>query len=202
MKKNIIAGYNLTCLGDNRTYSYLPSRAENTISDLVAKHILKWTFKNFKQYKWKDRGSDERQYCSPGIDLPVATICRSKYAEYPEYHTSDDNLKKVVSAKGLQGSYDIFKKVITAIEMNCYPKIKTLCEPMLSKRNIYPTELEKNNQDFRNYDFLIGMHFLSYCDGKHTLLDIAEKCDVPIWNLYKYLKIYKLKKIISIKNIF
>tara|TARA_B100001057_G_scaffold429276_1_gene455278 strand:+ start:313 stop:1614 length:1302 start_codon:yes stop_codon:yes gene_type:complete len=201
MKKNILAGYNLTCLGDDRTYSYLPSRAENTISDKIAKHVLKWKYKKYKRYKWTDRGSDERQYCSPGIDLPIATICRSKFAEYPEYHTSDDNLKKVVSAKGLLGSFEIYKEVITAIEKNCFPKVKTLGEPMLSKRNIYPLELEKNNQDFKNYNFLMGMHFLSYCDGKHSLLDIAEKCEEPIWNLYKYLEIYKFKKIITTRNI-
>ena len=60
---------------------------------------------------------------------------RSKYGEYPEYHTSDDNLKKVVSPKGLQGGYEIIKKSITAIENNCYPISNFLCEPMLSKRN-------------------------------------------------------------------
>lgn len=106
-----------------------------------------------------------------------------------------------MSAKGLLGSLEIYKKAITAIEKNCFPKVKTLGEPMLSKRNIYPLELEKNNQDFKNYNFLMGMHFLSYCDGKHSLLDIAEKLEEPIWNLYKYLEIYKFKKIITTRNI-
>ena len=83
MKKNIIAGYNISCVGDDRSYSYLPSKSGDTISDDIAKHVLKWTNKNYKTFSWSDRGSDERQYCSPGIDLPLCSFSRSK--EYPEY---------------------------------------------------------------------------------------------------------------------
>ena len=79
MKKKTIAGFNVTCVGDDRSYSYLPSRNGNTISDLISKHILKWIDKNFKSYSWLERGSDERQYCAPGIDLPIASIFRTKY---------------------------------------------------------------------------------------------------------------------------
>ena len=83
MKQKIFAGFNISCVGDNRAYSFLPSRNGNTISDLIAKHVLKWTDKNFLKYSWLDRGSDERQYCSPGIDLPIASILRTKYGCYP-----------------------------------------------------------------------------------------------------------------------
>ena len=102
MKKLIIAGFNLSCLGDTRAYSYVPSRMGGSLSDKIAKHVLKWIDENYFEYTWSDRGSDERQYCSPGVDLPIATICRSKYGAYPEYHTSLDDLETLVTPEGLQ----------------------------------------------------------------------------------------------------
>ena len=92
MKKSIICGFNVSCIGDDRAYSFIPSRNGKTISDFVGRHILKWIDKNFVEYKWTDRGSDERQYCAPFIDLPVASIMRTKYGSYDEYHTSLDDL--------------------------------------------------------------------------------------------------------------
>ena len=118
MKQNIFAGYNVTCIGDNRAYSYLPSRNGATISDDIAKHVLKWIDPNFVSYNWLDRGSDERQYCAPGIDLPIASISRTLYGQYPEYHTSLDNLEDVVTAEGLNGGYWAIRKAIEAIERN------------------------------------------------------------------------------------
>jgi len=125
--KKIFAGFNLSCLGDERCYSFLPSRKGNTLSDITAKHILKWIDKNYKTYTWLDRGSDERQYCAPGVDMPIASIMRSKYGEYPEYHTSLDNLESVVTANGLEGSFHVVTKIIEAIEQNCYLRAVNFC---------------------------------------------------------------------------
>ena len=96
--------------------------------------------KNTFIYKFKDRSSDERQYCSPNVDLPVCSFSRSKAGSqnFPEYHTHLDNLK-VVTKKGLLGSFEIFTDIINALEFNPYPKSKIKCEPFMTKRKLYPT---------------------------------------------------------------
>lgn len=192
LKSNVIAGYNVSCIGDNRNYSYLPSRNGNTISDTVAKHILKNFCCSFISYLWKDRGSDERQYCSPGIDLPIASIMRSKYATYDEYHTSLDDLVNVVTPDGLNGGFNVIKLAIETLENNLYPISTILCEPQLGKRGLYPTISSK----FSTNKVRLMMDFISWSDGTKSLLDIAEKCEVPIWKLYPIVEeLYKLKLI-------
>lgn len=139
LKKSVVAGFNVSCVGDNRDYSYLPSRSGNTLSDQIAKHVLKYTCSTYKSYSWSDRGSDERQYCAPGVDLPIASIMRTKYGMYDEYHTSLDDLINVVTAEGLDGGFNAIWNAIEALERNVYPKVKVICEPQLGKRGLYPT---------------------------------------------------------------
>ena len=181
MKKNVIAGFNVSCVGDERSYSYVPSRNGQTISDKVAKHVLKWTDINYKKYSWLDRGSDERQYCAPGIDLPIASILRTKYGKYPEYHTSLDNLKNVVTPKGLDGGYWALRRALEILERNKNYKVSTLCEPQMGRRGLYPTLSSKKSEE----KVRLMMNFISFCDGEHSLLDIAEKIKVPTWHLYE-----------------
>ena len=158
MKQNIFAGFNVSCVGDDREYSYLPSRNGNTISDLVAKHVLKWIEPNFKSYSWLDRGSDERQYCAPGIDLPIASMMRTKYGTFPEYHTSLDNLKNVVTPKGLDGGYWLFRKAIEALEKNKKYEVCVLGEPQMGKRGLYPNLSTKDSDK----DVMIMMDILNF----------------------------------------
>lgn len=175
MKKNIIAGFNVSCVGDNRTFSYIASRYGNTLADKVAKNVLSFYYPNYKTYSFLKRGSDERQYCAPGIDLPVCAICRSKYGEYPEYHTSKDDMG-LISAEGLQGAYDVYKECIRALEYNYKYKIKCLCEPQLGKRGLYPTVSQKGN-----YDGVKALtDFIAYADGKNDLIDISNIIGIPI----------------------
>ena len=192
MKQNIIAGFNVTCVGDDRTYSYVPSRNGKTISDEVAKHVLYWIDSKFKKYTWFDRGSDERQYCSPGIDLPIATICRSKYGEFPEYHTSLDNLNNLVNPEGLNGGYWALRKALELIERNKFFKVNILGEPHMNKRGLYPS-LSINNINDKTK---LMMDFISLCDGENSLLEIAEKLNSPIWDLYDVVEKLKTHKLI------
>jgi aminopeptidase-like protein len=194
MKNKIFAGFNVSCVGDNRAYSFLPSRNGKTISDLISKHVLKWIDPNFIEYSWLDRGSDERQYCAPGIDLPIASILRTKYGSYPEYHTSLDDLDKVVTPQGLNGGYIALQQAIKAIENNKKYKVTILCEPQMSKRDLYPTlSTKKGNQEVK-----LMMNFISLCDGKSSLLDIAERLNMPIWDLYDLANKLESHKLISI----
>ena len=180
MKKNIIAGFNLTCIGDERSYSYLPSRDGDALSDRAALHVLENEYHGYKKYSWLDRGSDERQYCAPGIDLPIASLMRTKYGDYPEYHTSLDDLFNVVTANGLMGGFDLVRKVIEVLEMDITARPKMLCEPMMSKRHLYPTLSTKSLHS----DIRLRMNIISYLDGKKSLLDIANLLGKPIKFLY------------------
>jgi aminopeptidase-like protein len=214
MKSKIIAGFNITCVGDEKNYSYLPSRKGDTLSDKIAKHILKHIDNKFIIYKWSDRGSDERQYCAPNIDLPVVSIMRSKYGSYKEYHSSLDNLTNVVTAKGLEGGYKINRLAIEAVENNFYPKSEVYGEPQMGKRELFPeikklaykdTSSKQGRRNFKNLKdeslyYHLLMNIISWSDGKHSLLDIAEICEVPIWELYPMIEILKNKKIIQLHS--
>ena len=132
-------------------------------------------------YEFKDRSSDERQYCSPGVELPVCSFSRSKAGSktFPEYHTNLDNFE-LVNQKGLEGSFKIFKNIIDALELSTFPKSKYKCEPFLSKRDLYPTISKKENItiDMKNL-----LDILAYSNGKRSVFEISlilnlklEKC--------------------------
>ena len=110
--------------------------------------------------------------------MPVCSICRSKYAEYPEYHTSKDNLK-LISPSGLKGAYNAYRQCIQILEYNAKYKIQCFCEPQLGKRGLYPTVSEKGS-----YDEVRALNdFIAYADGTNDLIDISEIINQPIWIL-------------------
>ena len=191
MKKNIIAGFNISCIGDDRSYSYLSTRYGNTLSDKVSKHILKNI--DYVEYSFLDRGSDERQYCSPGVDLPIATICRTKYGAYPEYHTSLDDLT-VISPSGLYGGYEKIKKAIELLEKNDYYKVTVLCEPQLGKRGLYPTISTKTSAA----TVRTIIDFITYADGDNDLIDIANIIGVQAEELFDIVDKLKAVKLIKV----
>lgn len=175
LKERTIAGYVLSCVGDERCYSFMPSRTGNTLADKVARSCLRSHAPNYISYPFLKRGSDERQYCTPRLDLPVCSVMRSKYGEYPEYHTSLDDLN-LISPKGLGGSIRLYQKMITTLEHNAYPVSMTLGEPQLGRRGLYPNTSQKEFPT-DTYDLV---NAIAYADGIMDMLDIAETigCDV------------------------
>lgn len=183
MKNQVIAGFNVTCVGDEGVYSYLPTREGNTYADRIALNVLSFKSPNFVKWSYIDGGSDERKYNAPGVDLPVVSVMRSKYCAYPEYHTSLDNLK-FVTPRGLFGSYEVFMECLNLIESNCKLRIKCLGEPQLGKRGLYPTIGTKSIPNgVQNM-----INFIAYADGKKDLIEISNLIRVPAWELYSIIK--------------
>lgn len=174
MKKNIEAGFVLTCMGDDLGYSFLPSRNEQTLADRVALNVLGFAQPTFSRYSFLDRGSDERQYGSPGVDLPMVSVMRSKYGTFPEYHTSLDNLD-YISPAGLQGGFETLKACLELLEGNEIYEAVCVGEPQLGKRGMYPTiSTKKSNGLIR----LMG-NVLAYADGISDVIAISQKIHVP-----------------------
>lgn len=193
--KKTIGGYVVTCVGDSGNFSYMPSRLGNSISDRVIRYVFKNKNKKFNEYSFNDRGSQERQLCSPLLDLPIASIMRSKYGTFKEYHTSDDNLK-FVNNKNLNESLNVYKSILTFFEDNKISIATQFCEPMFSKRKIYPTlsfgRASTNVKNFRN--------IIAYSDGKTFLFEIAKKIKIKINKAKNVAKFLERKNLIKYLN--
>ena len=185
LKRYVIGGYNLSCIGDERKHSCMLSKNENSPSDeALLLSYKKMNIRNYKIYPFLNRGSDERQYNSPGIDLGITSIFRSKYTEYPEYHTSLDNFD-VVTLKGLTGGYNLAKNSIKIIQNNTYPISKILCEPQMGKRGLYPTlSVKSKRKETKKF-----MDFLQYSDGFNSLNKISKLINLDIKSTKKIYKV-------------
>ena len=190
MKSNIICGFNLSCVGDERDYSYVHSRKGNTLADDAIETALNG-LPNVKKYSYLDRGSDERQYCAPGIDLPLCGFSRSRY-KYPEYHTHKDNFN-VVTQKGLEESFEVMKKIIDATELGLYPKANMFGEPNLGKRGLYPTLSQKGKYG----DIQLRMNLIALSDGVTNIFKIAKLLNKPLDKLCKEYILLKSKKVLK-----
>jgi aminopeptidase-like protein len=175
MTTNVIAGWVITCVGDKGQFSFIPSISGTSLSDRLSRKILNDHAPGWKEYSFLDRGSDERQYSAPGCDLPVASITRSKYGEFPEYHTSADNLE-FVNSKSLEESFNIYKEILYSLERNVIFKTSMIGEPNLGKRGLYPTLSTKDSAS--TVQDLLNVYI--YCNGERDLLQISELTELPM----------------------
>jgi aminopeptidase-like protein len=165
-------GLVVACVGDPGAFTYKKSRRGNAIVDRAAEHVLRTSGRPYTIREFTPYGYDERQYCSPGFDLPVGSLTRTPHGEYPEYHTSADNLD-LVRPEALAESFGMYESVLHVLDTNrVYTNMIPKCEPQLGKRGLYSTTGGRTHVA----DFELAMLWvLNLSDGRHALLDIAER---------------------------
>ena len=172
-------------------YSCIFSKYKNAMSDNALLEAYKNLNIKFKEYSFLERGSDERQFNSPGIDLPITAVFKSKFATYKEYHTSLDDFR-LVTEKGIKQSFILMKNAIINLDNKIIPRVKTKCEPFMSKYNLYDTLSTKKT----NYNTENIMNFLQFCDGQNDLSEISKRIKVDISESKKIYNKLRSKKII------
>lgn len=180
--KNIKFGLVAALLGGSGNYTYKRSRRGTADIDRIVFNELRNRRKEYSVIDFFPYGYDERQFCSPGFNLPVGSLTRTPHGEFPEYHTSADNLD-FVKPEQLEESLELYKSVVYAIENNkTYINLSPKCEPQLGKRGLYaPIGGDLNAQEFQ-----IGLLWLlNQSDGGHSLLDISEKANMDFALLKK-----------------
>jgi aminopeptidase-like protein len=170
-------GLVLSCLGDGAPVTYKQSRRGDAAIDRIAAHVLRQSGAPHRVLPFTPYGYDERQYCSPGFDMPVGCLMRSPNGTFPEYHTSADNLD-FVRGDALAHSLDTLERIVAVIEGDgSYLNLSPKGEPQLGKRGLYrPIGGQKEAGGF---DGMALLWVLSLADGKHSLLDTAERAGMP-----------------------
>lgn len=190
LKKNLIAGFNLTCCGDKGNFSIIRSKEENTYSDKIVKRL----FPNFKHYSFLSRGSNERQFGCQNLNLPFVTLCRTKFGMYKEYHTSEDNLN-FIKEKYLTDTLKKTLKIIKEIQESKIFIKKKFCEPFLTKYNLINSLSQKENLKIK-YSKNIS-NLIAYSDKNSDEKELSTKLQIKISEIRKINKLLVNKKIIE-----
>jgi aminopeptidase-like protein len=165
-------GLVVACVGDSGNFTYKKTRIGGAEIDKVVTYALKSSAKDFKIIDFFPYGYDERQYCSPGFNLPVGCLMRTPHGEYPEYHTSADNLE-FVNPENLSKSLALYLDVLSILEENVnYINQNPLCEPQLGRRGLY--QHIGGHADSKAFQLAL-LWTLNLSDGQNSLLDIAER---------------------------
>ena len=189
LQSRVRAGWVLTCLGDERSFSYLPSRMGGTLADRITHEVL--STRDYKTFSFLDRGSDERQWCAPCVDLPVCSVMRSKYGTYPEYHTSLDDLS-LVTATGLEGGFTVLTECLECLEDRPRWTSTVKGEPQLGGRGLYST-LSTVGSAVSARPLL---NVLAYCDGNHDVSELAALTQMPVPEVLEALRILRSEELV------
>lgn len=169
-------GLVLSLLGDPGPSTYKKSRRGDALIDRAVQHVLKHSGAPFTIQEFEPLGYDERQFCSPGINLPVGCLMRTPHGQYPEYHTSADNLQ-LIRPQSLADSWNKCVAAIDVLEGNRrYRNLNPRCEPQLGRRGIYRSMGGQTQQAGIEKALL---WVLNFSDGDFSLLDIAERANLP-----------------------
>jgi aminopeptidase-like protein len=169
---NIKHGIVLSGVGDTGKLTYKKSRQGSAEIDRVVAHVLQHSGQAWELQEFSPYGYDERQFCSPGINLPVGRLSRTPHGTYPEYHTSGDNLQFVNSSK-LGETFMRCLEIFSVLEHNdVFVNLNPKCEPQLGKRGLYHAV---GGQTEAKLSEMALLWVLNLSDGKHSLLDIAER---------------------------
>jgi aminopeptidase-like protein len=169
-------GLVVSCVGDSGPFTYKRSRGGNAHVDRAVEHVLRQSGHKFQVVDFTPYGYDERQYCSPGINLPLGCFMRSPNASYPEYHTSADNLA-LVNPLSLGESLLQLLRIIQVVEENgFYLNRNPKCEPQLGRRGLY--QQIGGAKDAASREMAI-LWVLNLSDGRHDLLDMAIRARLP-----------------------
>ena len=185
LKEKLRAGYVLNCIGDAGKFTYKRSRQLTSLADRAAETVLAQTKIGCHAEDFFPLGSDERQYCSPHFDLPMGSVMRTRYYNYPEYHTSADN-KDFISFEAMETSVLRLLDIIKLLEVNAYyVNQMPHCEPQLGKRGLYPNLGSDTSTRLR-----VGamMWTLNLADGKHDLIDIVRRSGQPVSEILEVVK--------------
>lgn len=190
LKRHCKAGYVITCIGDRGIFHYKKSKYGNTLADKAALHTLKYSKKPYRVLDFYPGGSDERQYCSPAFNLPIGSLMRTPYREFPEYHTSLDN-KEFISFKALKESIEMYFNIMQTLELNdIYINQYPYGEPQLSKRGLYIGDLSRE-------EIMQMMYILQYSDGNNDLIDIVERISASIQDVKQILALLEKQNLIK-----
>jgi aminopeptidase-like protein len=189
-------GLVLTCIGDASGFHYKKSRRGNAEIDRAVAHVLRHSSETAEILEFSPDGYDERQYCSPGFDLPVGCLMRSVWGKFPEYHTSADNLD-FIRADQLARSLRVCVEIVDVLEGNRrYRNLNPFCEPQLGRRNLYrPVGGIAISEEIS-----ARLWVLNLSDGEHSLLDIAERSGLPFAAIRDAAELLSENKLLAVVN--